>query len=315
MTMLRPLLATAFAALLAGTAFAEPVLKPEIAVSAAIVTVGDMFSDAGIFAEEALFRAPNPGTVGTVPVEAVDAAAERIGFTGYSTQGLASVRVARAATAIGEADLKALIEADLEARGILTGAMSAQTMFSAPFTPVNAAAVAEPLDLIVLRYRPGNGSFSARFAAAGVEAPIDVTGTIDLMIAVPHLAEDLPAGTILDEGDIVMREVPLRYADSVGFASAEQLVGMALQRRSREGMMLKATDVAEPELIARNDMVTIYYRSGPMTLTVRGQALNGAAKGEPVEVLNLMSKRVLTTTAVAHGAVEITTGPVAVAGL
>jgi flagella basal body P-ring formation protein FlgA len=313
--ILKPLLTAALAALLTGTALAAPVLKPEITVSAEIVTVGDMFADAGLFAEEALFRAPRPGTIGTVQVEAVEAAAERIGFTGYSTQGLASIRVARAGTAIGEADLKALIEADLEARGIVTEAMSAQTVFSTPFTGLSAATVADPLDLIVLRYRPGNGTFSARFAVAGIDAPIDVEGTIDLMIEVPHLAEALPAGTILSQDDIVMRSVPLRYADSAGFASADQLIGMALQRQSREGMMLKASDVGVPELVSRNDMVTIYYRSGPLTLTVRGQALSGAAKGEPVEVLNLMSKRVITTTAIARGAVEIATGPLAVAGL
>jgi flagella basal body P-ring formation protein FlgA len=313
--LFRPLIAAAFAALLTGTALAEPVLKPDITVKAEIVTVGDMFADAGIFAEEALFLAPRPGTVGTVPIETVDAAAERIGFTGYTTQGLASVRVTRAATAIGEADLKALIEADLDARGILTEAMSAQTVFSNPFTPVNAAAVADPLDLVVLRYRPGNGSFSARFTAAGIETPIDITGTIDLMIEVPHLAAALPSGTILQESDIVMRAVPLRYADSAGYASRDQIIGMALQRQSREGMMLKAGDVAEPELVARNDTVTIYYRSGAMTLTVRGQALNGAAKGEPVDVLNLMSKRVISTTVIARGAVEVRSGALAVAGL
>jgi len=313
--MLRPILGLAFAALLTGTALAEPALKPEVTVSADIVTVGDMFEQPGIFAEEALFRAPRPGTVGTVTLADLEAAAERIGLTGYATQGLDSVRVARAATQISETDLKALIEEDLRQRGILTEAMSAQTVFSGAFTPINAAAVAEPLDLLALRYHPANNTFTARFAVAGIEAPIDVQGTIDLMIEVPHLAATLSAGTVIKQSDIVMRPVPLRYADSVGYAAPEQIIGMALQRQSREGMMLKPSDVAVPELIARNDMVTIYYRSGPMTLTVRGQALNGAAKGEPVEVLNLMSKRVLSTTAISRGAVEITNGSLAVAGL
>jgi flagella basal body P-ring formation protein FlgA len=61
--------------------------------------------------------------------------------------------------------------------------------------------------------------------------------------------------------------------------------------------------------------VTIYFRNGPMTLTVKGQAITGAAEGGPLQVLNLMSKRVVSATAIAAGAVEVSANPLAVAGL
>jgi len=61
--------------------------------------------------------------------------------------------------------------------------------------------------------------------------------------------------------------------------------------------------------------VTIYFRQGPMTLTVKGQAITGATIGGPLQVLNLMSKRIISATAIAAGAVEVSADPLALAGL
>jgi flagella basal body P-ring formation protein FlgA len=95
----------------------------------------------------------------------------------------------------------------------------------------------------------------------------------------------------------------------------DQVLGKALTRQSRQGMMLKSADVATPLLISKNDLVTIYYRQGPMTLTVKGQAITGAEPGAPLQVLNLMSRRVVSATALAAGAVEVDAAPLALAGL
>jgi flagella basal body P-ring formation protein FlgA len=70
--------------------------------------------------------------------------------------------------------------------------------------------------------------------------------------------------------------------------------------------MLKASDVTEPEVVQRNSLVTVYLRSGPMTLTVKGQALNNASIGQPVQVLNPVSKKILHGVAMPNGGVGIT---------
>lgn len=313
--MTRSLLSIGVAALMTGAALAEPALKADVTVADAIVTAGDMFEGADAFADRALFRAPRPGTVGTVAIEDVAAAAARIGLTDFSTGGLANVRVARAAVTVDRIDLVGLIEADLAARGVLGDGISVEVTFSRDLAPLTAAATSEPVRLLALRYMPGRNAFSARFVVAGFDKPIEVAGTAELMIEMPHLTETLPEGAVLGPDDIEMRPVPLRQADAMGYSSPNLLVGKALKRQSRQGVMLRPSDVAEPEVVGRNDMVTIYYRSGPMTLTVRGQALNAAALGEPVEVLNLMSRRVITATAITAGAVEVTAGAIDLAGL
>ena len=313
--ILRSAIATFAGLLLSGAAWAAPVLKADIVVTGAIVTVGDMFDDAGAAAEQALFRAPLPGTSGIVGLADIDAALGRIGIDAFDAAGLEGIRVTRAAAIVDEAVLADLITADLTARGIVGTGMSVDALFSTPVQPISAEAVAEPASIINLRYLPGSGAFTARFAIAGIEQPLDVNGSIELMVDAPHINASLPAGTLLTAANIEMRPVPLKFVESAGVPLLADIVGKTLLRQSREGMMLRAADVAVPLLISKNDPVTIYYRKGPMTLTVKGQAVTGAASGGLVQVLNLMSKRVISATAISAGAVEVSADPLAVAGL
>jgi flagella basal body P-ring formation protein FlgA len=295
----------AFTSLAASAAVAAPVLRADITVISEIVTVGDMFEDPGALAERALFRAPLPGTTGMVSLEAVQEAAAIVGLTEFESEGVARVRVARASSVVDAAMLADLITKDLLARGIASGETTVQAVFDTPDLAFNAEAVAAPVQLINLRYTP-SGGFAARFVIAGKDLPVDVTGRIDLMIEAPHLAASMPAGSILQAADIEMRLVPLKFAESAGVAALDQLVGKQLQKQSRAGLMLKASDVTEPQVVRRNSLVTVYLRSGPMTLTVKGQALNNASIGQPVQVLNPVSKKILHGVAMPNGGVGIT---------
>jgi len=306
----------AFATLLfSASALAAPTLRGDITVTAAVITVGDIFDEAGTAAEDAIFRAPRPGTTGTVDLADIRAAAARIGIESFDNRGLDRIRVSRAATVIDQTALTSLIAADLKSRGILADGMTANTIFAEAVPLLNAEAVEVPASITSLRYLPANGSFQARFAIAGVDQPLDLSGSIELMIEAPHLSGSYPAGAILTTKDIVMRPVPLRFVESTGVSSIDDIVGKALTRQSHEGMMLKPNDVAMPLTVAKNDLVTIYFRSGPMTLTVKGQAITSATIGAPVQVLNLMSRRVISATAIAAGAVEVSAAPLALAGL
>ncbi|MDP1730235.1 MAG: flagellar basal body P-ring formation chaperone FlgA [Devosia sp.] len=298
-------LAVALTMAACGGAHAAPVLRADITVISEIVTVGDMFDDAGVLAEKALFRAPLPGTTGMVSLDAVREAARLVGLTDFENEGVARVRVARAAAMVDARVLTELITRDLMARGIADGNMTVQASFDTPDLAFNAEAVTVPAQLVNLRYMPSSGGFAARFLVAGRDLPVDVTGRLKLMVEAPHLATSLPSGAILQASDIEMKLVPLKFAETAGIARLDQLVGKQLQRQSRSGLMLRAADMADPLIVQRNSHVTVYLRSGPMTLTVKGQALNAASVGQPVQVLNLASKRILHGVAMANGSVNI----------
>lgn len=290
----------------AKAAEAAPVLKPDVTVISEIVTVGDMFENAGALAEKALFRAPQPGTTGIVGIEAVRNAAALVGLTDFTNEGVSRVRVARASTLLDASALGELIAADLRTRGIAAEDVTVQAVFDTPDLAFNAEAVALPAQLVSLRYMPGTETFSARFLIAGMDLPVDLTGRIELMVEVPHLVAKRSAGTILQPSDIEMRLVPLKFAETVSIPALDQLVGKQLERHGNSGLMLKASDVGDPLVVQRNSMVTVYLRSGPMTLSVKGQALNNASAGQPVQVLNPISRKILHGVAMVNGSVGIT---------
>lgn len=290
----------------AGTVQAAPALKADITVISEIVTIGDMFDDAGALAEKALFRAPQPGTTGIVSLEAVRNAAALAGLADFVNEGVSRVRVSRASTLVDASVLADLVTGDLRARGIAGGDVTVRAVFDTPELAFNAEAVAAPVELVSLRYTPGTDGFAARFVIAGKDLPVDVTGRIELLIEAPHLAASRPAGTILQPSDIEMRLVPLKFAETTGIPAMDQLVGKQLERHGRSGLTLKATDVSDPQVVQRNSMVTVYLRSGPMTLTVKGQALNNASEGQPVQVLNPVSRKILHGVAMANGSVGVT---------
>jgi flagella basal body P-ring formation protein FlgA len=298
------------------TTLAVPTLKGEITVNKAIVTIGDMFDDAGALAETGICMAPSPGTTGVVPLADVERAARLAGLEDFENVGFTRVRVARASTVVDAAMLDGLIDADLARRGIISNEVTAELRFDVADVSYNAEAVANPATLVSLRYTPGNNGFSARFMIAGMDQPVDLDGTIQLMTKAPRLATTLPTGTILSSADFEFADVPLATADAGGYADINQLVGKQLVRQARGGIMLKATDVTEPKVVTRNTLVTVILKSGPMTLTVKGTALTTAAIGEPVDVLNTVTKKILHGVARPDGAVEIVTATTTnVAGL
>ncbi len=62
----------------------------------------------------------------------------------------------------------------------------------------------------------------------------------------------------------------------------------------------------KPQIVARDDAVTIVFRTQAITLTLRGKAMGNGAEGETVTVLNPQSKRLVQGTITAPGVVTVT---------
>jgi len=305
----------AFTFLSAGAALAVPILKSDVTVISSIVTVGDMFENAGLLAETALFRSPAPGTTGQVSIQSITNAINKIGISDFENAGLFNVNVSRAGTMVDETTLEALITTNLQQRGILRQGMKVSIFLNGAFTPTIAEDSANPVTLNNLRYIEGSNRFSARISLAGRNRMIDIAGRLDFTIEAPHLVRSLPVDTILKASDIEMRSIAIQFANGAGIPMLEQLLGKQLQRNILGGAPVRLNDVVEPNLISRNEIVTLFLKSGPMTLTVKGRALADAARGESVSVLNMLSNSVVVGTALSAGTVQINTNSNLVASL
>ncbi|VAW20009.1 hypothetical protein MNBD_ALPHA11-987 [hydrothermal vent metagenome] len=308
-------IATASALIFPSIAQALPILKSDVTVMSQIVTVGDMFENAGNLSETALFRSPAPGTTGMVSLQNIASAATRIGLIEFDNPGLFNVSVSRSGTLVDESTFETLITQDLLESGTLRQGMNVSVFLNSAFTPLFVEEGSTPAVLNNLRYVAGDNRFSARFKLAGQNRMIDISGRLDFTIQAPHLSRSVPTGTILGPNDIEMRSVPIQLSNGAGIAMPEQIVGKQLQRNMLGGAMIRISDVVEPTLISRNEIVTLFLKAGAMTLTVKGRALDDAAKGEPVSVLNLLSNSVVQGIALSAGTVEISTNSTLVASL
>ena len=172
-------------------------MRGAVTVSAPVVTLGDLFSDAGDKASRPIFRAPAPGTAGFVDIDAVRNAALSAGVTEFDAAGLSRVRVARAGSRITEADLDAILTQAMSARGLLTSGATPKITFGAPVPALYATASDNPATLDAFSYQPANGNFYARFKLAGSMTPVELGGRIDLVVDSPYPFRTIPPSSLL----------------------------------------------------------------------------------------------------------------------
>ena len=107
--------------------------------------------------------------------------------------------------------------------------------------------------------------------------------------------------TVLVAEDLALAEA----AVPGGFASIEDAVGLEAKVALYPGRPILMRQLRAPALVERNAMVRMSYVSGPLRIVTDGRALDRAAAGEPVRVMNLASKQTVTGVVAADGSIEV----------
>lgn len=300
---------TSLIALMPGDANAAATLKQRVMVSTNIVTIGDMFDNAGNLAERALFRAPNIGTTGHVPVEAITTAVLKYGLSNFDFGLLQSVTVERPGKILNINDLRRAIEAHVRLRGMVDPLARIELTFTDNLPNITYGTMEESEPRIIdLRFAGSNvqgGQFEAFFALPGQKNFHRAAGYLTEMLAVPHLNKALRRGTIIQPADINYEFIVKQRTLGFDIAEIEDIVGQSLKSSKRAGSIVTNRDLVAPILIKRNQTVSLILKSGALTLTVKGQALSSASHGDTVKVLNLKSKKIITGIALSSGTVLV----------
>jgi flagella basal body P-ring formation protein FlgA len=80
---------------------------------------------------------------------------------------------------------------------------------------------------------------------------------------------------------------------------------MQVRKQLRAGQAIKAIDIGKPDLVSRDQSVTLIYEAPGLYLTGRGKAVDSGTQGDVVNVTNLQSKRVVQGTVVGPGQVAV----------
>ena len=291
------------------TPAAAPRLRELVAVSSEIVRIGDLVENAGAAADVPVFRAPDLGQTGAVQLARIIEALRPYDLTGLDTGGLNEVVVTRLSRAMTAKDITDRITRALSGQYGLGDAQNLAVILDRDIRILHV----EPTvggDLVVSRMHvdPRTGRFDIAFELPGStlsrRAGLRFTGTVTETVEAAMLTRSLRIGEVVKASDVTMGRRPKAELRGDGMGP-DQVIGMAAKTALRNGQALRTDDLIKPQIVQRNEAVTIYYEVPGIMLTVRGKAIEGGAMGDVVGVLNIQSNRTVQATVIGPGRVTI----------
>jgi flagellar basal body P-ring formation protein FlgA len=273
------------------------------------VRIGDLIDNAGTAAQIAVYRAPDLGTTGSLPTTQLLTALQAHQVIGVDTKDIKAVSVTRLSRAIEVKDIQSQVAHALEHRGGLGDAANLSLTFDRELQDVQLeASYSGAIQPVATRYEPRSGRFDVSFEVGSENnakpTKLRFTGTAIETVDAAVLTRDVQHGDILKSSDVMIER---RAKAEVGNdAAARNLaVGMQIRRAARSGQALRVADLAKPDLVQRDDNVTLIYESSGLYLTIRGKAMENGTEGDAINVTNLQSKRIVSGVVIGRGQVAI----------
>jgi flagella basal body P-ring formation protein FlgA len=279
---------------------AEPVtLRDDLSVTGDVVTISDLFN--GTQSDAVLTRAPSPGRTVTLDPQWVAARLAEQSISWPEAASKTRLQVTREADSVSREEIAALIEDELEAQN------GARWQVELPANAVLHAPKGAPRDLEILslqsELRGPRINVALRYGP-GLE-PVRYNATAREVIEVPVLATGVQAGEMITADHLEWQEMPALRVNADMIADPVALIGKEARRALRARQPVRALDVRAPFAIKKGETVMLVYQMGALKLTTRGRALNNAAEGETLRMLNTQSNRTVEAVALRAGLARV----------
>lgn len=292
---------------------AEPLLREQIKVYSDVVTLGDMFENAGDAARAPVFRSPELGTHGVVGANRVMAAARHHGVEWRNPGGIAEVSVHRPSRIVTLDEVRDAISRHIGSDDGLWSVSFGRGAKDFHVDPrIKGAPGIKQLDL-----RRDTGRFRVVVSFGNAEyAALERTFTGRAFPSVEAIVPvaAIKRGETIRKEDLKIARLPRSRVSGPAYTDMANVVGLAAKKRLIPGRAIMRSDIEAPKLVKRNSLVTIVYKTNGMILKTTGRALGDAALGETVSVQNTQSKRTIEAEVTAAGTVSVSKGRKAPSG-
>jgi flagella basal body P-ring formation protein FlgA len=280
-------------------------VRPFAVVEDSVVRLSDLFENAGPRGAAVLGPAPAPGARLVVEAQQLAAIARAQGLAWRPTGGTDRAVLERPGRAIPREDVLGALRAALRSQGLEEEAELELQGFAPALVPerafVQLAIESASLDTT-------GGRFAATLAVAADGMPTQrlrlagrVVPTVPMLVAVRRLA----VGEVVRAQDVRLIRVPASRLRPGAAQAVEGVVGQALRRPANADQPLLLADLAAPVAVERGQTVTMVFEIPGMVLTAQGRAMEAAARGASVPVMNLASRTVVEAQVVAPGRVRV----------
>ena len=290
-------------------------LRTKVEVFGDIVTLGDLFENAGSRARVPVFRAPGLGSYGVISIKRVAAAARQHKLIWRQAQNSAgtprrtSITVSRPARTIPLKRIKAIIRQEIVRQMPDLAPDNLTIKLSPAARPLLLEARMTPEPVVEeLNFTRTSGRFSAVLRVMGANSASSeyiFKGQTEetVKIAVPRA--NIERGKTITRSDLTFIRVPKNRVRRQTARTMSDLVGLAPTRVLRGAQQVSLKDLERPRLVRKNTLVTIVYAIPGLRLQAQGKANEDGGLGEVISIINLQSRRTIHAVVSAPGRVTI----------
>jgi flagella basal body P-ring formation protein FlgA len=271
-------------------------LKSSVTVMRDTVRIGDLVENAGDISDIAIFRAPDLGGTGTVSASAVLEAIRAHDLLVVDTAGVSDIEVIRASREISKRDIEQRVARAFAGQYSFGDAGKLTVTFDRePVTLYVEPTATGDLQIARVSYDPRTSRFDVLLnlpnSAITRQFVMRYSGRVVETMMAPVLTRPFNRGETVKASDVSVEKRPKSEIAADTILNADEVIGYTSRQSLRAGQPLRRNDLAKPEIVKRDEFVTLVYEMPGLLLSVRGKAVESGAEGDLISVLNVQSKR------------------------
>lgn len=273
-------------------AYAATSMQPNVVVSGPTVHVDDIFPGAASHA--AVAETPVPGRKIVFDAFTLAQIAKNHGIDWQPQTRFAQSVITRASRIVESAEIEEALVAELKAQGMSDErniSLTSRSLSVAVATDLTPAYRIENTIIDPVSQRVSAYLVVATGSAEDLRYRIDATSFT--VTEIPVLTRRMRRGETIDERDVVWEKV---RSDTVGrntVLTRDSVVGMAARRFLAEGKPINIDDLEPPVVVAKGDLVTIYFETRNLRLTAKARAMDDGAVDQTIRLVNITSKKTI----------------------
>jgi flagella basal body P-ring formation protein FlgA len=269
-------------------------LKSDAYISDSVITVGDIFENAGPHANHVLAPAPKVGETKIIGMNDLMRIKKAFDLN-WTPQGkYEKIVLKRATTSVEKSEIARLVEASVLKK---LPSDKVELSIKTPLPRMTFDGHKKPtIKVKDAHYDSFKNEFTVNLDIKGQNGPskeLTVEGQVFQLTDIPVLSENMRNGDLIRENDVHMMTVRQNDINEAVFLSKNDLIGMTPRRTLREGQPVRLSDLEKPKIVKKGEIITITLKNGPLNLTAKGKAMDHGAKGDIIRVMNTTSKRVI----------------------
>lgn len=285
-----------------------PMLREHVVVEENVIRLNDLFTNVTERAEAPVAYAPQAGKRAVLDARWLYRVARAYNVEWRPLSSKVAAIVERASISVSVSEIKAEVLFALSEFNI---GEDMDVDFSSRFTELHLPAGSVPtINVNSVNYQDRTGRFTVMVSAGeGINATekIRLSGRAYRVAEVPVLAGRVLRGDIIKSADVKWVRMRADRVQGDTLLQMDDLIGMTPKRGIRAGAPIRVTDVQRPQLVKKNDLVTIVHHVPNMILTAQGKALQNGADGDVIQIKNSQSTQVIEAEIIGPGRVAVRT--------